>query len=1604
MSNYTTADIQIAYVAFFGRAGEPSGVDFWASVSNDVTMEQMYADFANQPEYRAYYADFIDASTGEITDAVGMLNEVYNNLFHRDIEAGGVSFWAPLLTNGTVTIDDVVLEVYAGAQNEDKVAVEAKLAAAQAFEAEARATDYMGYTGAEAAEDAHNWLSGIYNETTKDAAIEPTALHDAVVECIAPDGPIVPTYDLSADAASVNEGNAVTFTLETTHVAAGTSYAYTLSGVQASDVVGGTLSGTAVVGADGKAVVTVELVADATTEGNETMTMHVAGQAESVTVVDSSVTPPVPTNQYFTTGTDHLFGSAADEFFAGTVSSQDSMNTFQPGDTLDAGDGFDTLEIELDTNYNGNVAVTGVEKLSVEVTSTATDLIFEAEEMFNQNSGLKEVWMENLSDRNMGTYGPQSGTLIIRDIATSDVTLGVKDSGSVVTGASNPSPDLAPQNCFNPEAANVWYNNVDPSAAAVFEFSEDQLLGSNDAIGLALDNVRNVSIDINVGNSGEAIEVINVNSIASIPSRVNSLNGSFAADGNASTMNVVGAAGFTAELAGNFTTFNAEDATGSQKIKFDADGKDLDVTGGSAGDIFEMNAPSSDGYHVVMTNGGDDQVFILGGGDAKVGLGDGADILCSVDTVAGDSVEVYAGAGDDKIKLGDGDHIVYGEDGNDDIYVGDGDSFINAGNDNDSVSVGDGDSEVYMGAGDDTLTVRHADYLDGADIFNGGEGNNDTIIIGDLLDRSHTDGCDYYYGAMIDESDLYGVSHFENLNLEADGVRLVLSDELIQSSDSGTFTVNIDGTNDTIDLLTPEMASIAALTINDRVELNDTTVIVDRQYGNATLNLGDGYDTLELWNSANLRAADLNKISGLDEILLRSAGTTEDAHFEIELTEQFMDQCDDNHLTINVDDDLPANSTLTIDLREVDLVDESLTVVFNGNLNSGDVELLGDAATIARVVFVESQELTHMQDTLIPGSGTTDHDDLVVASDYYDFNEADVIIGGGQYLNYTFRAGGDELRMEYALDLLDHSTGVAFIGAAPGETDSNTGALSQLWGYNDDDGTGGSTVDGFERITFHTNNDVSFVDDVTTVFGRRGDMGIETTYAENNSNISDTGHVVFETGCGDDYIMTGDWNSAITNAGDDVIELFEHYHRGVDGVCDVDRDAQAYKANPNSGDSFDTPSEFNSYDTGTGSDRIIMNSATTQVGQSHLFMGVDDAGDVVELRSWDAVLPDGGDSDTIAQVIVNAGSFSGDTGLEILEYAAKDCGDNVEPMQCQDVASVANKGGIQVGTTITLNDSDFAAFEGNTAVVRPTSDNQAALVFDSTAVTKGQVDVTGSHMADIIETGLGDDIIHGGNGNDYIHSGAGNDKVYGGDGNDAIFAADGNDYIDGGTGDDKIDGGTGNDTIYAGEGRDCVHGGTGADSIHLGANDGASDTVVYETAMEGALPGMNSGYDNIYDFEVSNDRVVIADPLFSDIDGQGIPIAPTDNGHIDWAPENSELVLRGATLGLLPVHEAVLYTHEGAGITDAQLVEDGFATVLDKINNTGVQARLGDQGLFVIQGEHDTAIYLYNESMTDAGLVHASVEAGELQLLGVFHDALLTEANVEFGATCCHPA
>ena len=156
-------------------------------------------------------------------------------------------------------------------------------------------------------------------------------------------GIYVPPTDVTvtADAASVDEGATVNFALTGE---ANTAYTYTLGGVDAADVTGGALTGTVTTDANGNASVAVELVADATTEGAETLTLTVDGVSDSVVVNDTSTGPVNPGTQTEVSadlGTDQTaetFDAGTDNFkFTDDASAVNNLiiNNFAAGDSIE---------------------------------------------------------------------------------------------------------------------------------------------------------------------------------------------------------------------------------------------------------------------------------------------------------------------------------------------------------------------------------------------------------------------------------------------------------------------------------------------------------------------------------------------------------------------------------------------------------------------------------------------------------------------------------------------------------------------------------------------------------------------------------------------------------------------------------------------------------------------------------------------------------------------------------------------------------------------------------------------------------------------------------------------------------------------------------------------------------------------------------------------------------------------------------------------------------------------------------------------------------------------------------------------------------------------
>ncbi|AWB06612.1 hypothetical protein A6A40_16175 (plasmid) [Azospirillum humicireducens] len=144
-----------------------------------------------------------------------------------------------------------------------------------------------------------------------------------------------------------------------------------------------------------------------------------------------------------------------------------------------------------------------------------------------------------------------------------------------------------------------------------------------------------------------------------------------------------------------------------------------------------------------------------------------------------------------------------------------------------------------------------------------------------------------------------------------------------------------------------------------------------------------------------------------------------------------------------------------------------------------------------------------------------------------------------------------------------------------------------------------------------------------------------------------------------------------------------------------------------------------------------------------------------------------------------------------------------------------------VGTAFTITATDsFATRVSNveTLAAAPNSAAVSVTVGDGfynagfrTIDFSGDTNTSGENLIDASAVTAGDLTLTGSAGNDTIRGGAGNDTISGGGRNDTLYGNGGDDLIDGGAGTDTLDGGAGNDTLTSGTGDDTLTGGAGND-------------------------------------------------------------------------------------------------------------------------------------------------------------------------------------------------
>lgn len=192
-------NIQQLYVAYFNRPADTAGLAYWETVVEGAkgSTAAVSAAFAASAEYQSTFSGMTSAQ---------IVNAVYMNLFGRPAETAGQTYWANLLTNGQITIDQVVTQIAAGAQGTDATAYADKVAAATAFTSALGTTN--AYSGTAANVAAKAFLSGIVDNASLAAATDPYVLATTVASVNAAGTPFSLQSGLTAlDAANAAHAN-----------------------------------------------------------------------------------------------------------------------------------------------------------------------------------------------------------------------------------------------------------------------------------------------------------------------------------------------------------------------------------------------------------------------------------------------------------------------------------------------------------------------------------------------------------------------------------------------------------------------------------------------------------------------------------------------------------------------------------------------------------------------------------------------------------------------------------------------------------------------------------------------------------------------------------------------------------------------------------------------------------------------------------------------------------------------------------------------------------------------------------------------------------------------------------------------------------------------------------------------------------------------------------------------------------------------------------------------------------------------------------------------------------------------------------------------------
>ena len=104
MINVDATELQKLYLAYFGRPGDPSGINYWLTHSDEsISIRDISKELSRQDEYQNYNSN--DKSLEF------KINKLYLNLFNRKTDFEGLNYWIDMVNNQDYQVSDIVNEL-----------------------------------------------------------------------------------------------------------------------------------------------------------------------------------------------------------------------------------------------------------------------------------------------------------------------------------------------------------------------------------------------------------------------------------------------------------------------------------------------------------------------------------------------------------------------------------------------------------------------------------------------------------------------------------------------------------------------------------------------------------------------------------------------------------------------------------------------------------------------------------------------------------------------------------------------------------------------------------------------------------------------------------------------------------------------------------------------------------------------------------------------------------------------------------------------------------------------------------------------------------------------------------------------------------------------------------------------------------------------------------------------------------------------------------------------------------------------------------------------------------------------------------------------------